>query len=222
MSRRLAVAAAVVAALGIGAAAGRYVWLPRYRPALRPGEAYGIDVSHHQGTIAWDRVARDGIKVVYVKATEGGDGVDERFADNWRGAQAAGLTVGAYHFFTLCVPGAEQAANFLRTVPVGPQLTPALDLELAGNCRARPSRADVTREVTAYVDALKVRVPRVLLYVGADFADRYFGSLDGEPHWRRSPLRRPGGEWSLWQASSWAKVAGVPGGADLDVLRAPG
>jgi lysozyme len=62
---------------------GWYGWLPRYRPDLREGESYGVDVSSHQGTIDWDRVAADDIEFAYVKATEGGDLVDARFDRNW-------------------------------------------------------------------------------------------------------------------------------------------
>ena len=52
--------------------------------------------------------------------------------------RAAGLKVGAYHFFTLCRPGAEQAAYFLATVPVDTDLLPpSVDLEYEGNCSVR-------------------------------------------------------------------------------------
>src|SRR5688500_14354078 len=53
------VAARVV--LGSLAAAGWFWAVPEYRPSLRAGEDYGIDVSHHQGAIDWGRVAGDDI-----------------------------------------------------------------------------------------------------------------------------------------------------------------
>ncbi|MDE2142315.1 MAG: hypothetical protein KGJ84_07895, partial [Elusimicrobia bacterium] len=43
----------------------------------------GVDISHYEGDIAWDTVKLDGLSFVYIKATEGGDGVDEKFAANW-------------------------------------------------------------------------------------------------------------------------------------------
>lgn len=219
MSRRWLVALAALAALGGAAVAGRYVWLPAYRPALRAGESYGVDVSRHQGAVDWPRVARDGIAFAYVKATEGGDLVDARFAENWAGAAGAGLERGAYHFFTLCRPGEAQARNFLATVPEGPALAPALDLELAGNCAARPPREDVEREVAAFLAAVEARGRRVLLYVGDDFARRYFRDLGGREQWLPRLLRRPGGDWRVWQASAWARVDGISGPVDLDVRR---
>lgn len=220
MRRRWVVAAGVVLALGGAAAIGRYVWLPSYRPSLRAGETYGLDVSHHQGPIDWARVKGDGIAFAYVKATEGGDHVDTRFHENWFGAGREGVERGAYHFFTLCTPGVRQARHFLATVPDGPALPPALDLELAGNCAARPPVEDVRTEVTLYVEAVeKALGQRVLLYVGDDFADRYFRDLGGREQWVPRLLRRPGGEWRVWQASAWARVDGVDGPVDLDVRR---
>ncbi|HEV7717761.1 MAG TPA: GH25 family lysozyme, partial [Arsenicitalea sp.] len=100
----------------------------------------GIDVSHHQGKIDWPGVAVTGVSFAYIKASEGGDHVDTAFGPNWSGARSVGITVGAYHFFTLCRPGAEQAANFLRVLPLDqPMLPPVIDLEFGGNCKARPT-----------------------------------------------------------------------------------
>lgn len=111
------VALVVVVLLAGGGTAWWYVWVPNWRPPLRAGERYGIDVSAHQGVIDWTRVAGDNISFVYVKATEGGDFTDSRFAQNWTGAHEAGLDRGVYHFFTLCTPGAAQAQHFLDVAP---------------------------------------------------------------------------------------------------------
>jgi len=114
------------------------LWLPHYRPGLDDGEVFGIDVSNHQGEIDWQRVADDEIDFAYIKSTEGGDFVDMYFERNWAQAKAAGLKVGAYHFFTFCTPERDQAANLLATVPLDDMDLPlALDLELGGNCAER-------------------------------------------------------------------------------------
>ncbi len=81
-----------------------------------------------------------GIDFAYIKAAAGGDFVDEQFPANWSGASAAGLCRGAYHFFTLCRPGAAQANNFRRTVPAAPGARSVVDLEFDWNCSGRPSR----------------------------------------------------------------------------------
>jgi lysozyme len=222
--KRLLILAAVVLSIAAAVAAVVWLgWLPAYRPDLRPGERYGIDVSHHQGRIDWERVAEDDMSFAYIKATEGGNFLDDRFPENWSGAGEAGLLRGAYHFFTLCTGGVQQAQNFLRVVPDDPNaLPPAVDLELAGNCRARPGRAWLERELEAFLTLVERQSGRtVVLYVGDDFEDRYRvrASL-GRPLWHRRFLRRPDVDrWIIWQVQGFAEVDGVRGRVDLDVSR---
>ncbi len=57
-------------------------------------------VSHHQGEINWKQVAeKNDFKFVVMKATEGHDFIDPRFATNSKEAKEQGILVGAYHFF---------------------------------------------------------------------------------------------------------------------------
>ncbi len=198
-------------------------WLPNWRPALRLCERYGIDVSAHQGAIDWDRVAHDNISFAYIKATEGGDFVDARFAVNWAAARRAGVTVGAYHFFSLCTAGDVQARNFLATAPPDDgAMPPAVDLELAGNCDNRPDPGAVRHDLTSFLTIVEASWrENTVLYVGDDFAQRYpLGAEPGRPLWERRILRRPGGnDWTIWQVDGFAHIAGVSGRVDLDILR---
>jgi lysozyme len=210
--------------VGIGTAGLWWVLRPQYRPGLAAGESFGVDVSGHQGQIEWQAVADDDIDFAFIKATEGEDFVDDWFDQNWQGAQAAGLDVGAYHFFTLCRPGEVQAANFLATVPLDElDLPVALDLEFPGNCKERPSKQWVDAEVEAFIRAVDDATDiGVLLYVDEDFDDFYavtdtFAEL---PLWQRRILRRPGDDrWDFWQFSYFAAVDGISGGVDLNVRR---
>ena len=224
MRRPVVVVGAVVVVLAVLGAATWWLWFPHWRPALRDGERYGIDVSAHQGAVDWARVAADGIDFAYVKATEGGDFRDDRFAANWSGAHEAGLDRGAYHFFTLCTPGAPQAANFLSVAPPDPAaLAPAVDLELAGNCRARPPRTTVVGELEAFLAAAEAAWGgQVVIYLGDDFEGRYEvrDALD-RPLWLRRFLLRPRGAGvSIWQVHGYAKVDGIAGRVDLNLMRA--
>lgn len=214
---------AVVTVVLVVLAAWRFVWLPHWRPPLQAGERFGIDVSAHQHLVDWRAVAADGITFAYIKASEGGDFTDVRFERNWREADAAGLDRGAYHFFTLCTPGAAQARHFLSVAPPEPAaLPPALDIDLGGNCSDRPDPVDIAEEVDAFLRPVENEwgVPMVL-YVGADFERRYpiKDRLD-RPLWLFSLFGRPRHEqWWIWQLHGFASVAGVEGGVDLDVMR---
>src|SRR5688572_25770827 len=116
-------------------------WLRFNHPRRSEFPVQGVDVSHHQGTIDWLRLRQADLRFAYIKATEGTAFDDPRFVANWHGARAADLVPGAYHFYSLCKSGAEQAAHFLdalASVP-RPALPPAVDLEFGGNCANPPA-----------------------------------------------------------------------------------
>jgi lysozyme len=89
---------------------------------------FGIDVSHHQGKIDWDKVKAGPAQFVFMKATEHTGFVSKAFAGNW--AAAEGMLRGAYHFFRPSIDGAAQARHFLNTYkPAKGDLLPVLDIE---------------------------------------------------------------------------------------------
>ncbi len=222
-SRRVAVLAGVLVVAAVVGAAWWYLWVPQERPALGQGEVYGIDISNHQGPIDWRRVPADDIDIAYIKSTEGRAWVDASYARNWRESGDAGLRRGAYHFFTLCAPGVAQAENFLRTAPPDPAaLPPSVDLELRGNCSARPSREELYRELDAFLaDVERAWGRKVLLYVGPEWEKEYpVYERGGRPLW----LPRFGfppyvDRWAMWQLHGRANVDGVQGGVDFNVVR---
>jgi lysozyme len=183
----------------------------------------GVDVSHHQGAIDWTRVRRDRIDFAYLKATEGSGFTDPRFVSNAREARRAGLRVGGYHYFTLCSPGAPQADHFAAVLLSAPARTlpPAVDLELLGNCEDPPPRADLLREVQAFIAAVERRTgQRMVVYAYPDFEDRFALTRNlGRRLWvRRIGDAPPRGDWWMWQRDDQARVAGIDGPADLNQL----
>lgn len=60
----------------------------------------GIDVSHWQGKIDFERVKKSGIKFVILKAGGSDNGFyeDKTFRSNYEAAKKAGIDVGAYYF----------------------------------------------------------------------------------------------------------------------------
>ena len=121
---------AAVAALAVGLMV--YTGSLRLNHPTQP--VHGVDVSHYQGEIDWPVLAGQNIQFAFVKATEGSIYTDETFEANWAGAQAAGLRVGAYHFFSYDSDGLSQAENYIATVPVLPgALPPVIDVEFYGD-----------------------------------------------------------------------------------------
>lgn len=102
----------------------------------------GIDVSHYQGDIKWDKVtaANKNIKYVYIKASEGKTYTDRKCAINAYGAKHNKLKVGYYHFFSNTTSGIDQFDNFLNAVKDLPMdLIPVLDIETEPKANELPA-----------------------------------------------------------------------------------
>ena len=97
------------------------------------GSITGIDASNHQGVINWQKVKEDqqNIQFAFIKASQGDAFTDDYFSDNVKGAQAAGILAGAYHYADLIKGGAEkEAQNFVDQLKQHKlDLMPVLDLE---------------------------------------------------------------------------------------------
>lgn len=211
----------VLVVVGLAGVGGVFYYR-NYSPDRSSYPLRGIDVSRHQGQIDWPAVAKSDVAFVILKATEGGDHVDERFAANLAGAEAAGLAVGAYHFFTFCKPGAEQARNFLAAVPRDRRLLPpVVDLEFGGNCSARPSVDDLKRELVAFLQPVEAAFGRpAIFYVMNDAATQYADALPDRQRWVRSIAWPPSGaDWVYWQYHDEGRINGIDGDVDLNVLQ---
>jgi len=213
----------LIAAIPVAASHAATGW----HPPERRYPSQGIDVSHHQGRIAWAKLRRQGVDFAYIKATEGADRVDGRFSINWRASHAAGIRRGAYHFFTLCRSGREQAAHFVRNVPSErTALPPAVDLEFPGNCRERPSQAKFHKELGDFLRIVEARYGKhAVLYLTRVF-DRHYrvSATFHRPLWLRSLRSEPrfgAHRWTIWQSSSSRRLDGVHGRVDWNVERNP-
>lgn len=207
-------------------AVGAVVYFITFHPDADRYPVRGIDVSHHQGVIDWPKVAGTGIAFAYIKATEGGDFSDRRFQHNRRGASAAGLRIGAYHFFTFCRPGIEQAAHFIATVPTDPDmLPPAVDLEFGGNCTKSAHILDTDKELAAFLDIVEAHYGvKALLYATPEFYAAHLANKKiDNPLWLRSILFEPSYNrhpWTLWQYHNRGRIAGIAGPVDYNVFAA--
>jgi lysozyme len=116
-------------------------------------------VSRYQAPIDWATARANGVSFAFIKATEGGDRVDSGFVGHWRGAGAAGVARGAYHFFYFCTPAEVQARWFIANVPKERgMLPPVVDLEWnpqSPTCTYRPPPEVVRAEALTFMDLLE-------------------------------------------------------------------
>jgi len=188
---------------------------------------HGVDVSHHQGSIDWARVKASGQAFAFIKATEGADFRDTRFAENWRRARAEGLVTGAYHFFTFCSPGKAQAENFLAVAPRDELSLPfAVDVEFTGNCVGWESVPQIRSELMAFMGHVRAHVGFEPLLYTTEEVRLELVPVQLHPHsyWVRSLWGEPSAtiDWRFWQYSDTGSVPGIRGQVDMNVFAGDG
>jgi lysozyme len=190
---------------------------------------HGIDVSKWQGAIDWRRVRASGVDFAFIKATEGGDLVDDRFSNNWVAAGRAGVPRGAYHFYYFCRSAAEQARWFMAHAPrERGALPPVLDMEWnhkSKTCRGRPAPEVVRSEMRAWKETVAAHyAQRPIIYTTVDFyRENELWRVDGYEFWLRSVAGHPeqvypGQGWTFWQYTGTGQVPGIVGNTDINVF----
>ena len=197
-------------------------------PSARKYPVRGVDASHYQGQMDWQIIAEQGISFAFLKATEGSGTLDDCFAENWKNARAAGLAVGAYHFFSFDSPAETQADNFCSVVPDDPDaLPPVIDLEFYRS-ENLPDDAEVQRNLRILLDRLQEAYGRKpIIYTTKACWSRYLEGTDLDyTLWIRSIFTSPSDdfepEWTFWQYNPRGMLDGYTGGEvliDLNVFR---
>ncbi|GAA3202160.1 MULTISPECIES: lysozyme [Streptomyces] len=83
-------------------------------PTARTTQTEGVDVSSHQGNVAWKTLWDSGVRWAYAKATEGTYYTNPYRSQQYDGAHDVGMIRGAYHFATPDTStGAAQADYFV-------------------------------------------------------------------------------------------------------------
>ncbi|MEV0601038.1 lysozyme [Streptomyces sp. NPDC050315] len=86
---------------------------PSVAPSVQ-ASVEGVDVSSHQGNVAWSTLWNSGVKFAYVKATESTSYTNPYFAQQYNGSYNVGMIRGAYHFaLPNTSSGAAQANYFV-------------------------------------------------------------------------------------------------------------
>ena len=225
---------AALAALALSACGGGGPKMPPKSQFTGPYPSdfavHGIDVSKYQGDIDWQRVRESGVEFAFIKATEGGNHADEKFAQNWNGARAAGIARGAYHFVWWCRDPREEIAQFKRIVPVERDaLPPVLDVEATPDsrtCKCTLHRAEVLADMRLMLAEMERHYgKRPIIYVTVDFYQHVMhpGEFADYPVWVRSvkhspPVTYPGRRWAFWQYQSDGYVPGIRGKVDRNAF----
>ncbi|WP_336774218.1 GH25 family lysozyme [Paenibacillus sp. MMO-58] len=184
-----------------------------------------IDVSHHQTSINWASVKADGVQGVFIKATEGKTVLDEKFDVNAKGAAAAGLAVGYYHYAHPENNDAlAEATKFANTVKGYKADFPHV-LDVEGDAEKVGAG-----KLSAWCFAWLQEVERLtghptMIYTGANFAKTYLGKqLASWPLWvahygATTPMANSTWDkWSVFQYTSSGAVKGITGNVDINAM----
>ena len=212
------------AALAI-ATALLWFFATRWTPSRATYPLQGIDVSAAQGEIDWRKLRAAGADFAYIKASEGTDIRDARFAENWQNAREAGLRRGASHTFTLCRLARDQATNFIATVPREANMLPAVvSLAFEGSCTARPDRKVLLSEIALFIEMVEAHTGKaMILFMTKDFEDAYqVSSAVDRSLWLRRMFFAPyygSHPWVIWQASNQRRIDGIIGSVNWNIVQ---
>ncbi|KQX47286.1 MULTISPECIES: lysozyme [unclassified Streptomyces] len=127
----------------------------------------GVDVSSHNGNVAWSTLWNSGVKWAYVKATEGTYYKNTYFNQQYTGSYNVGMIRGTYHFATPdTTTGAAQADYFVNNgggwSKDGKTLPGVLDIEwnpYGATCYGK-TQAGMVSWIRDFVDRYKYRTGR--------------------------------------------------------------
>lgn len=195
--------------------------------------AIGIDVSEFQGEIDWNVVKESGIEFAIIRLGYRGYGaegrlvLDERFEQNIKGAQAAGLKTGVY-FFSQAVSdkeAKEEAEFVLQTLERRKlELPVVFDTEEIKGDTARTdenTREQFTDNCIIFCDRIEEAGYETMIYANMKWMafTLYMEELTGYDIWYADYENTPQCpyDFSVWQYSESGSVPGIEGAVDLNV-----
>lgn len=185
-------------------------------------QLHGIDVSHYQGRIDWDAVAKDpNVHYVYIKATEGVKTIDDRYEENFRECKRVGLKVGSYLFFRPHLPAKAQFDLFMSMVDTKKQdLLPLIDAEAIKGVSVYAFQTRLLELCDLFE---KEYGKKPLIYTGRNFYDR---NIAGNARLKAykyfiaaytfdEPELSGGNDYLMWQYTATGRVKGIRGNVDM-------
>ena len=190
-------------------------------------QVHGIDISHYQGSVNWPSLSETQndvfpLRFMFLKATEGGDLVDQTFAENFQLAKDYGFIRGAYHYFIPTTDARKQAQFFISQVDLkAGDLPPVLDVEVSPK---KSQRQQFTKSVKTWLDVVEAYYGvKPILYASYKFREKYLNDtiFNRYPYWIAHyyvDSVQYQGRWDFWQHTDAGTVPGIKEQVDLDVF----
>ena len=185
----------------------------------------GIDISHWNGNIDFEKVKASGVDFVIIKAggSDKGFYTDSKFITNYNRAVAAGLSVGAYYFagknFRGIESGILDARRFIKILDGLKFDYPVfLDIEAQEN----RYKEEITDAAIAFCEEMEKAGYFVGIYASdiSGFKDKLnHERIKDFAHWVARYGKEPEvcKSYGIWQYSSKGSVPGISGSTDMDI-----
>lgn len=178
----------------------------------------GIDVSKHNGRIDWQKVKASGVDFVIIRAGYGRElsQKDPLFEENYRGAKAAGLKVGAYwySYATTGEDAIKEAKTFLQVVK-GKQF----EFPLYYDIEEKNQMTAANILITAFCNELEKAGYFAGFYANRSTVANYVSQATREKYslWLAdwNPVQHVAAP--MWQRSAAERVDGIGGYVDANV-----
>ena len=181
----------------------------------------GVDVSHWQGDIDWQKAAADDVDFVMLGTRYKGD-TDPKFRENADNAVKAGVKLGAYIYSYATTPeeAAKEADFILKLVKDYPISYPiAFDAENEKTLGAL-SKDQMTEIVHTFCKKISDAGYYPILYANDYWLQNKLdmNALSQYPVWVAAYERMPKYDrYVMWQGTDSGSVAGVQGNVDIDL-----
>ena len=193
----------------------------------------GVDVSHHQGKINWQKVKSAGYDFAVLRIAYRGYGktgslnADRMFEQYYRDAKAAGLKIGVYFFAQAINEGeAKEEAEYVLSILDGRklELPVVYDPESILDDEARTddvSGAQFTANTQVFCATIKAGGYDPMIYANMlwEAFELDLTKLAGIPVWYADYEKLPQTpyDFDMWQYTNEGNVPGIKGKCDLDI-----
>ena len=194
----------------------------------------GVDVSVHQGTIDWQKVADAGFDFAMIRVGYRGYGMegnmrgDTQFLNNVQGALNAGLDVGIYYFSqAVTVEEARQEAAYVieQIAPYDITYPVVFDWERQNYAGSRTQTIPDTDLLCSMANAFCADIEAagyeamIYFYQNLAYNNLDLSQLLDYPFWLAQYTDYPSFyyDFDMWQYTSSGKVPGISGNVDLNL-----
>ncbi|WP_181861043.1 lysozyme [Streptomyces diacarni] len=187
---------------------------------------HGVDVSSHQGNVAWSTLWNSGVRFAYVKATESTSYKNPYFTQQYNGSYNVGMIRGAYHFATPNTSSGATQANYFAGngggwSKDGKTLPGVLDIEYnpyGATCYGL-SKSAMVNWIKDFTSTYKARTGRdAVIYTTTNWWTQCTGNSsafgNSNPLWVARYASSPGtlpagwGFYTFWQYTSSGPTVG--------------